>query len=294
MELCGGGVGGHWQTVSSVVMQNQQVVVGWNTVQQQRTIQVLTGTQQVTVNRTIVDHYDSVVVPQQVARYRTEMQTQYQQQWVPEQLVSTQVVPASGVYYFEGPVRALAGPVQDRLSIVTNGDVKITGSLQYVDAANHTRMSNGLDPNSSYDPNPAYQGNAVLGVMSNGDIRYANSMPDDVEINASLVSKNGTVAYEGITVTNNGDTVDYAGPNANHVRLKDSLRRLGGVVSRYRPVASYVANNGNVYAGFQHGASQMDRNLMLGASGGGSLPYSFQDDKPLWTMAKAGSALSVH
>jgi hypothetical protein len=33
---------------------------------------------------------------------------------------------------------------------------------------------------------------------------------------------------------------------------------------------------------------------MLGASGGGSLPYSFQDDKPLWTMAKAGSSLSVH
>src|SRR6185503_15973543 len=133
--------------------------------------------------------------------------------WVPEQLVSTQTVAASGVYYFEGPVRKLQGQIEGRLSIVSNAQVAITGSLQYVDQSGNTLMKNGLDPAQTYYPNPTYQGNAVLGVMSNGDIRYANNVPQQIEINASLISKNGTVAYQGITVTDNGETVGYTGPN---------------------------------------------------------------------------------
>jgi len=205
---------------------------------------------------------------------------------VPEQLVSTQNVASSGVYYFEGPVRKLEGSLAGRLSVISDDNVRITGSLQYVDAHNNTRMNNGLNPDAAYEPNPAYTGNAVLGVLSKGDIKYANTVSDRIEINASMMSKNGSVIYEGITVTNNGETVGYNGSATQTVRLKESMRRLGGIVSRYRPVASYVAGNGSVYAGIQKGASQMDRNLMIG--GGGSLPYTYQESKPIWTMQKAG------
>jgi hypothetical protein len=286
-DLGGGAAGGHYVTVSSVVMQSQQVVVGYNSVQQQKTVKVQVGTQQVTTTKQVVDHYDTVVVPTQVAVYITQMQTQYQQQWVPEQLVSTQNVAASGVFYFEGPVRTLDGPLSGRLSIVSDTSVNITGTLQYVDDHNRPRMNNGTDPTSNYEPNPAYTGNAVLGVLSTGDITYANTVSDAIEVNASLMSKNGSVLYQGITVTNNGETVGYSGDTTQTVRLKGSMRRLGGIVSRYRPVATYVASNGAVYAGFQKGASQMDRNLMIG--GGGSLPFTYQETKPVWTMQKAGS-----
>src|SRR5213076_772177 len=110
---------------------------------------------------------------------------------------------------FEGPVRKLEGQLSGRLSVVSDDNVKVTGSLQYVDDHDHPRMNNGTNPDASYEPNPAYTGNAVLGVLSKGDIQYANSVPGRIEINASMMSKNGSVIYQGITVTNNGETVGY-------------------------------------------------------------------------------------
>ncbi len=284
-DVGGGALGGQWVNQPRTVTQQQQVVVGYTTQQVQKQVQVQVGTTTKQVQQQVVSGYTTQTGTQQVPVYRTETQTELQQRWVPEQYLGTQNVAAEGVFYFEGPVRKLEGDLRGKLSIASNDKVKITGSLQYVDDQGRKRMNHGLQPNKPYEPNPDYTGNAVLGVLSKGDIVYSNRCPEHLEINAALISKQGKVAYEGITVSNGGNTVGYNGSGSR--RQKESLRRLGGIVSRDRPVASYVTNDGGVYAGFKKGASLMDRNLIVGM-GGVTPPFMFAEDKPLWSMAKSG------
>ena len=85
-------------------------------------------------------------------------------------------------------------------------------------------------PSQKYAFNPNYTGNSVLGIVSKGDIHYAKDGPANLEINASLISIDGKVAYEGIDVSSDGKQVSVDGSSLNST--KDSIRRLGGIVAR--------------------------------------------------------------
>ncbi len=271
-----------------------QVFDHYENVQKSKTVRVKTGTRIVRKSRKVFDHYTTVTKSRDVPKYR--METYQYMDWVnvAERLARTDVVPTKGILYFEKKIRKIEGKVQGQVSVASNDRVKITGSIQYIDANNNTRMLNGLDKTQRYKFNPAYRGKSVLGIMSRGDITYSRDIPASIEINASLISTQGKVAMEGISVNADGTQVGITNDAAAHPNLyvKDSIRRLGGIVSRKRPVATYVDSSNNVGCGFREGVSIMDRNMILKNGGNISPPYVFQMNRPTWTLNNTGPSIS--
>ncbi len=315
---------GHWENISKNTQVLRDVLVGHKPVTKTRTKRVKTGTQVVTKTRTVqvfdhyidvqkskwvkvqtgtkvvqkskkvLDHYNTVTYTRDRPTYRQEPYTYMDWVNVQEKLARTEVVPTKGVLYFEKMIRKIAGKVQGQISVASNDRVKITGSIQYVDSNNNSRMLNGLDTTKRYKFNPAYKGKSVLGIMSRKDITYARSIPKKLEINASLISTQGKVSMEGISVNADGTQVGISNDAAAHPSLyvKDSIRRLGGIVSRKRPVATYVDSSNNVGCGFREGVSIMDRNMILKNGGNISPPYVFQMNRPTWTLNNTGPSIS--
>ena len=131
--------------------------------------------------------------------------------------------------------------------------------------------------------------------MSDGDITYALSIPDKVEINASLISLNGKVAFEGVEVSPDGLTVTVNMKKGIHPKdyVKESIRRLGGIVARHRPVTTYVDETNKVLAGFGKGMSIMDRNLILEGGGNAAPPFVFQANQPSWSLRSTGKVFDT-
>ena len=194
--------------------------------------------------------------------------------------------------FFAGPVRKFEGHLDGQLSVVTDQALSITGSVQYRDSDGDNMMTGGLDPAVDYEVNPDYDGSAVLGVIARDDVTYSRDMPDHAEINAVLISAEGKVAFEGIELSDDGVdvSVDYGGHDRDEF-VKASLRRLGGVVSRHRPVTTYVGPSYGVLAGFAEGQSQMDGRLLVQNGGGVIPPFVFQVNTPLWSTVSVGRAL---
>ena len=222
----------------------------------------------------------------QVPQYRDEQFTYTETERVPEALDRTEVVNTTGLIYIEKQIRSIKGKVNGRVSIASNDKMKITGSIQYVDNAGNTRMSNGVNPTESYIPNPAFDKSSpsVLGMMARKDILYSKNLPAKVEINAALISAQGKVAMEGIHVRNSDGTVSVPNYVKNHPGryVKDSIRRLGGIVCDKRPVATFVDDSNKVLAGFKRGQTLMDRNMILKNGGNVTPPYVFQMNKVTW------------
>ena len=100
-------------------------------------------------------------------------------------------------------------------------------------------------------------------------------MPSSAEVNATLMSVSGRVGIDGLAIDSNGDpTTNYlygltaeeilVESNYNRVSsyktrnfVKDSLRRIGGIISNDRIVETYIRprNDGTAYvdAGFKRG-----------------------------------------
>lgn len=265
---------------SELVTQNQKVQVG-------------TTTQSST--RHVFDHYDNVVVQMQVPIYIDVPITVYDTVIVPEELVETRVVPSAGIIYLEGPVRAVSGQLDGRLTLVTNSTARITGSIQYIDADGRTRMQNGLDPSQPYQSNPEYQGHSALAVLATNDVRYSVDAPQDMEINASLISLDGMVGFDGLTVADDGSTVSFtvaSGHTASDYQ-KESIRRLGGIISRKRPVSTHLGAFNQLIAGFARGNSMMDRKLMIESGGAAITAGGLEQNQPTWTLQSAGKDLSI-
>jgi hypothetical protein len=194
-----------------------------------------------------------------------------------------------GTIYVDGGIRKMHGQVQGQVSVATSGPVSITGSIQYVDADGRTAMQNGLDPSGEYAANPDYTGNAMLGVMAQGDILYSKDMPADVEINASLVSVDGRVGMEGLRIELEGAAISLApapGTAPGDYR-KNSLRRLGGIVSRYRPVSTLVDGSLAVLAGFSQAESTMDVRFLTSSDSILAPPGMLTAPLPLWFVTLA-------
>jgi hypothetical protein len=157
-------------------------------------------------------------------------------------LVGEDTIGPSGIIYAAGDVTAFEGTLNGRLTVAAGGSVDITGSVVYVDDLGRTSYLNGDDPSSDYVPNPDCEGDSVVGVLAEQDILYTRSVPEDFELNASLVAKNGRVGITGIRLDGEGE----ASLNAWNlgVFLKNSFRRLGGIISNHRPVSPAVAAPG--------------------------------------------------
>ena len=142
-----------------------------------------------------------------------------------------------------------------------------------------------------YEANPQYDGQSVLGLISDGNITYGIEMPDKVEVNAAMVSINGGVLFDHVKMVDNGAGA-YLDVAADQITggslVKESFRRLGGVVCSTRPATTVINWDGSVLAGFKSGQSIMDENLSL-KQGGLQPPFIFQEERPTWTMVSVGT-----
>ncbi len=239
----------------------RQVQVGEEEVEQTGTRQVQIGEETVEKTREVIDHYETVTETVMDPIYELIM-TQTGLQWVYQEpeLVGEDTVGPNGIIYTAGDVTALEGTLDGRLTLASNGDVSITGSVVYIDEEGDTSYTNGDDPDLPYQPNPDYTGSSVVGVMAEGDILYENSVPSNFELNASLVAKTGRVGITGILLDSEGEV--ELDPNIDSY-LKNSFRRLGGIISNLRPVSTFIDADYRPAAGFLRGQSVFDRSLQF-------------------------------
>jgi len=170
------------------------------------------------------------------------------------------------------------------LTIVGNEKVRVTGNIRYVDNSGRTAMLNGSDYTKPYDRNSAYTGQSILGVIPRGDVWMTNGLPSQAEINGSLMSVTGRVGIDGFAIDGNGDPVkpyttgmtqaekdkEYAYEESTYrtrTFVKDSLRRIGGVISNNRILETYIRprSDGTSYvdSGFKRGNMKFDINLLF-------------------------------
>ncbi len=203
-------------------------------------------------------------------------------------LVSTEYIDLSstgpGSIYIDGRITELSGTLNGRLTIIGNEKVRVTGSIQYRDNDDDTAMINGGDYRASYGRNPDYDGMSVLGVVARTDVLLTNQMPASAEINATLMAVEGRVGISGFQIDSLGEPVQnqyygltgtdltkelaYAATTyADQLYVKDSLRRIGGIISNSRILETYIKPraDGTAYvdSGFKRGRMLFDINLLF-------------------------------
>ncbi len=181
---------------------------------------------------------------------------------------TNQPVPENGVIFSEGKIKALRGQVVGRVTVGTADNMLITGNLKYVDGSGGTAFLNGSNPDLPYEPNPNYDNNAVLGLVSAGDVIYSRKVPENLEINASVIALNGRVGIEGVVLAEDGSISKYNqmydqwGRKKNKWKFdRNSIRRLGGVSSARRPIDT-VVDGGFIASGFKTGVQIFDGKLV--------------------------------
>jgi hypothetical protein len=191
---------------------------------------------------------------------------------------------SAGTMYIDGRITKLYGDLKGRLTIVGNEKVRFTDSVHYVDDQGRTAMTNGSDYTQPYQRNESYSGNSVLGVIARDDIVFTQSMPSSAEVNATLMSAFGRVGIDGFAIDESGTPVKdhYYGLSAEERKkeqaydltayktrtfTKDSLRRLGGIISNDRILETYIRprSDGTSYvdSGFKRGNMRYDYNLLF-------------------------------
>jgi len=278
----------------------QRVQVGTTTVTytQQQQVQVGTTTETRTrqiplyVNETYyvdVPVYETqdVQVQQQVPVYETVTNTWTEEVFVAPVLMSTTNVglgDAANTIFIDGRITKLDGDLNGRLTIVGNEKVRVTGNLRYVDDAGRTAMLNGSDYTKPYTRNDQYNGNSVLGIIARDDVLLTGSMPSQAEVNATMLSAMGRVGIDGFQIDDNGEPIKdvYYGLTDEEKKVekaynqtsyksssfrKDSLRRLGGIVSNDRILETYIRPRSDgtsiVDSGFKRGNMRFDFNLLF-------------------------------
>jgi hypothetical protein len=150
------------------------------------------------------------------------------------------------------------------LTIASERNVYLRESIVYGrtdgGGALQTAYLNGNNKDEPYIPNPNYVAGSVLGILARERIRYEmNVLPDQTEINATLLAKNREVVAKGITISSSG----AASQNSSYNGTKTSLRRLGGLVSNRRPASSYVNSSNVITRGFIWGKSLFDNRQLI-------------------------------
>jgi len=195
----------------------------------------------------------------------------------------------SGTVYVDGRITRLQGDLQGRLTVVGNEKVRITDSIRYVDEDGDTAMLHGDDYTRSYERNAEYKGKSVLGVIARDDVVFTSNMPSNAEVNGTLMSVNGRVGIDGFWSDSDGElhkdsssarqaylTYDQQLKEAAYDNVwayrtrrfrKDSLRRIGGLVSNNRVMETFIKAGSDGYAkvdaGFKRGVMRYDINLLF-------------------------------
>ncbi|MHC4164253.1 MAG: hypothetical protein ACYSUM_19180, partial [Planctomycetota bacterium] len=231
-------------------------------------------------------------VTETVPIYNTITKTRTEHKYVPPIALGDQHVwvgDVAGTVYIDGRITSLEGELNGRLTIVANEKVRITDDIRYVDDNGQTTMLNGSSTNEPYTRNPDYTGSSVLGVLARDDIVFTWEMPDRAEINATLMSVEGRVGTDGLWIDADGNPVkdswwarkqiltpeefdkelsyDKSGNYRTRPFVKDSLRRIGGLISNERIIETFIQarKDGTAYvdAGFRRGAMRYDFNLQF-------------------------------
>ncbi|MHC4512205.1 MAG: hypothetical protein ACYTGW_02815 [Planctomycetota bacterium] len=271
---------------------SQKYVDHYEDVEVTRSRWVEDGTREVEKTGRRIVAYEDVTKSRKIKKYKTITKTFIKKIKHREEYVRTETIPVGGTIFLQGDVRKLAGKLDGRISLITAGEVKITNDLVYVDADGDSRMLNGKDYTKPYVDNPDYNGTSLLAVMAKGDIKYSTKAPSQLEINASLISADGSVKFDGIGVSKDGSDVwtEYS-DGKDHVLT--SLRRLGGIVSYKRPIATYIDEKGMITAGFEFGESIMDQNLILSNGTNAAPPFMFESSVPVWIMSTTGLTMGI-
>jgi len=145
-------------------------------------------------------------------------------------------------------------------------------------------MVNGNDYSRPYERNPKYDGNSVLGVVARDDVLFTRDMPNQSEINATLLSSRGRVGIDGFAIDSAGEPTknytygmtsaerqkeyDYNRTSYRTRRFrKESMRRIGGLISNDRILETYIRprSDGTAYvdSGFKRGVMKFDYNLLF-------------------------------
>lgn len=239
--------------------------------------------------------YETISYPVEKPVYRTETETYtveifddvdstetitvydkepiYEQKTVKEKIAPKKIAtvsmpaPENGLIRVAGNIRSLKGKVIGRLTIASEGQIKITNNILYRDEKDRRAFVNGDKPWLPYEPNPDYQGSAALGLLAQNDILYTRDVPDNFEVNATMASITGRVGIDGVVLDDDGEIVaenkiynDY-GEDINRTFRKNSIRRLGGITTAKRPVET-VVRNGSITAGFNVGRAVFDQNMV--------------------------------
>jgi hypothetical protein len=281
----------------------EQVQVGTTTETRTRTTQVADGfvwvdrTRQVPVYKTET-YYETVPVYEnklvdvttQVPVYEDSVQTSTSTQYQPAVPLGDQLLwvnEQAGIIYIDGRVLSVEGDLQGRLTLVSTDKVRITGDIRYIDDSGDTAMLNGDDPNAPYARNPDYKGNSVLGIIAKDDVLFTWEMDNTSELNGTLLSVEGRVGTDALLLTPEGEAVQDTTTNRKKYMtaderaledlydrgsfttksfVKDSLRRIGGIISDDRIMETYIKaksdGTATVAAGFKRGAMRFDFNLL--------------------------------
>jgi hypothetical protein len=150
-------------------------------------------------------------------------------------------------------------------------------------------MQNGNNYALPYTRNPDYDGHSVLGVIARDDVIFSRYLPGQAEINGTLMSVTGRVGIDGFWADDTGElhkdststrkqylgeegywrerAYDRTGAWRTKRFVKDSLRRIGGVISNNRVMETYITQGKDGYAkvdaGFKRGDMQFDINLLF-------------------------------
>ena len=301
----GEGVLGEYEWVEEEYQTTEQVIVGYEeetytvteqvqvgTTTEERTRQVPTWeTQTYTVE---VPQYEQQTreVTEEVPIYNTITKTRTEHKYMPPVALGDQHVwvnDTAGTIYIDGRITSLEGDLNGRLTIVANEKVRITNDIRYIDGNGQSTMLNGSNTSAPYTRNPDYTGNSVLGILARDDILFTWEMPNNAEVNATLMSVEGRVGSDGLWIDADGNPVkdswsarreilteeefdkelayDKSGNYRTRPFVKDSLRRLGGIISNERIIETFIQarKDGTAYvdAGFKRGAMRYDFNLQF-------------------------------
>ncbi|MHC5044464.1 MAG: hypothetical protein ACYTGI_19055 [Planctomycetota bacterium] len=282
----------------------EAVQVGTTTETRTREVTEQTGTQEVEKTRevpvyTTETYYEEVPVYEKqdvevttdVPVYETETYTETHTYYQPPVALGQKIMwlgDTNGTIFVDGRIISMEGDLNGRLTVVSTDKVRITGDIKYIDDDGDTAMLNGGNPSVPYSRNTEYEGNSVLGVIAKDDVVFTWTMPTNAEINATLMSVEGRVGMDGIWLDANGepyqdnrwarrklltkeemtieDLYDRSGTYRTRPFVKESMRRIGGLISDDRIMETYIRSrsDGTAYvaAGFKRGAMRFDFNLL--------------------------------
>ncbi|MHC4550380.1 MAG: hypothetical protein ACYTEZ_16550 [Planctomycetota bacterium] len=299
----GEGILGEYQWVEEQYQCTQEVLVGYETetytviepvqvgtTTEERTRDVpIYETETYTVEVPVYEE-QQVEVTEEVPIYKELTKTKTEHEYQPPVALGYDhvwVKDTAGTVYIDGRVTSLEGDLNGRLTIVANEKVRITDSIRYVDDNGESAMLDGNSTSKPYVRNPDYTGNSVLGVLARDDVIFTWEMPDKAELNATLMSVEGRVGADGLWIDAEGNiykdswwarkqllspeefdkerAYDQSGNYRTRPFVKDSMRRIGGIISNNRIVETYIQarKDGTAYvdAGFKRGAMRYDFNM---------------------------------